>query len=220
MTIAPKRGSNMVHKGKILTCLFLITSIFSTYSSAKAMTEYRVHEGDTMWEISLRNAISLDKLLLDNPQLGNPNLIYPGDIIYLPIERGNSVLEKETLLQIINAERKKAGLRPFLLDKELTEIAQKKSMDMKEKQYVAHKSPTYGNPTEMIRSFQIPVRSVRENIGAGEESASAIFNTWMNSQPNRENLLQKTATHIGIGYAEGGLHGHYWALLIIEKTKE
>jgi uncharacterized protein YkwD len=218
MRNAPKRGSSMVHKVKILTCLFLSTSILSVHTTTKAKTEYRVQEGDTMWEISLINDLSLENLLLENPQLVYPDLIFPGDIIYIPNERGkNSFSEKEKLLKIINAQRIKVGLKPCVLDQKLAEIAEKKSIDMKEKQYVAHKSPTYGNPTEMIRSFQIPIQSVRENIGAGEESARAIFNTWMNSQLNRENLLQKSATHIGIGYAEGGLHGHYWTILIIEK---
>ena len=211
----------MVDKVRILPFLLLIITLFSGSTTVQARTEYHVQSGDTLWEISLLNDVNLELLLLENPQVGNPNLIFPGDTIFLPIDQQhNSVTEKEKLLQKVNAQRIKAGLRPCQLDKELSNIAEKKSIDMKEKQYVAHKSPTYGNPTEMISSFQIPAESVRENIAAGEGSASNIFTTWMNSQLHRENLLQKEATHIGIGYAEGGLHGHYWTILVIEKKKE
>ena len=217
--VMSKRGLNMIHKEKILPFLCLFSMLLSSNTSAQTRTEYRVQSGDTMWEISLMTNLSLENLLLENPQLGNPNLIFPGEIIFLPIGQQNLVSEREKLFQIVNAQRIKAGLRPCKLDEKLSLIAEKKSIDMKENQYVAHKSPTYGNPIEMIRSFHIPIRSARENIGAGEQSATAIFYIWMNSQPHRENLLQKTATHIGIGYAGGGLHGHYWTILLIEKEE-
>ena len=193
--------------------------LISINTTVQASTKYQVQSGDTLWEISLMNDLSLEKLLLENPQVDNPNLIFPGEIIFLPFDQQNVNSETAKLFQIINAQRIKAGLRPYKFDEKLSLIAEKKSIDMKNYQYVAHKSPTYGNPTEMIRSFHVPIRFSREIIGAGEPSASAIFNIWMNSQPHRENLLQKNATHIGIGYAGGGLHGHYWTILLIEKEE-
>jgi uncharacterized protein YkwD len=205
---------------KFLFFFLVLCLLFKDPLTTKAKTEYRVQQGDTMWKISLKHNITLRNLLAENLQVDNPDLIYPGEIIFLPIIQRDSESEKIVLLQLINSQRIKAGLRPYELDQTLSRIAEKKSIDMKEKQYIAHKSPTYGNPTEMIRSFHIPVRSVKENIGVGEGSAREIFNTWMSSQLHQENVLQKRATHIGIGYAKGGLHGHYWTILIIEKEKE
>jgi hypothetical protein len=44
---------------------------------------YTVVAGDTLWGIASRNGMTVDGLLVLNPQISNPNLIYPGDIIYL-----------------------------------------------------------------------------------------------------------------------------------------
>jgi LysM repeat protein len=42
---------------------------------------YIVKKGDTLSEIAVRHHITLNKLLALNPQIKNPDLIYPGDSI-------------------------------------------------------------------------------------------------------------------------------------------
>ena len=44
---------------------------------------YTVKEGDCLSTIASRYNTSVVKLILLNPQIENPNLIYPGDIIRL-----------------------------------------------------------------------------------------------------------------------------------------
>ncbi len=46
---------------------------------------YQVVSGDTMFEIAQRYGISLESLINANPQITNPNLIYPGDEICIPM---------------------------------------------------------------------------------------------------------------------------------------
>lgn len=48
------------------------------------MTTYTVVTGDTMWGISRKYGIELNDLLGANPQITNPNLIFPGQIINIP----------------------------------------------------------------------------------------------------------------------------------------
>ncbi len=45
---------------------------------------YRVVRGDTMFEIANRYGISLETLIRANPQIANPNLIFPGQEICIP----------------------------------------------------------------------------------------------------------------------------------------
>jgi spore coat assembly protein SafA len=45
---------------------------------------YTVRSGDTMSGIAARHGVSLAALLAANPQIGNPNRIYPGQVIHLP----------------------------------------------------------------------------------------------------------------------------------------
>lgn len=44
---------------------------------------HTVKSGDTMWAIAKRNKMSLKQLVEKNPQIKNPNLIYPGNKINL-----------------------------------------------------------------------------------------------------------------------------------------
>ena len=46
---------------------------------------YTVVEGDSLSRIADRYNTSLVKLLLLNPKIKNPNLIYPGDVIRLSL---------------------------------------------------------------------------------------------------------------------------------------
>jgi len=45
---------------------------------------YTVVSGDTLWDIARANGVSLDALIAANPQIANPDLIYPGDKITIP----------------------------------------------------------------------------------------------------------------------------------------
>jgi len=43
-----------------------------------------VKKGDTLWAIAKRYGVSLQELTAANPQIKNPNLIYPGDGVKIP----------------------------------------------------------------------------------------------------------------------------------------
>lgn len=45
---------------------------------------YTVRKGDTLWGIAKRYGVTLTALIAANPQIKNPNLIYPGDRVTLP----------------------------------------------------------------------------------------------------------------------------------------
>ena len=47
---------------------------------------YTVIKGDTMWGISQKYGVDLNELIKNNPQITNPSLIYPGQMINLPVD--------------------------------------------------------------------------------------------------------------------------------------
>lgn len=47
-------------------------------------TFYTVRKGDTLWGIAKQYDVTLASLIAANPQIKNPNLIYPGDRVRLP----------------------------------------------------------------------------------------------------------------------------------------
>lgn len=53
-------------------------------SPAEDRSFYTVRKGDTLWGIAKRHGAALTALIAANPQIKNPNLIYPGDRVKLP----------------------------------------------------------------------------------------------------------------------------------------
>ncbi len=49
-----------------------------------AIGSYNVVRGDCLWNIARRNGVSLNALIRANPQIKNPDLIYPGQTISIP----------------------------------------------------------------------------------------------------------------------------------------
>jgi len=47
-------------------------------------SNYTVKSGDTLWDIAKAHGVSLQSLIAANPQISNPNLIYPGQKINIP----------------------------------------------------------------------------------------------------------------------------------------
>ena len=202
----------------IFGCLF-----FLFVKEVSAENKHIVRPGDTFWNISQRYQVTLEWLIRSNPAIRNPNLIFPGQEIVIPSllsETKNKNINyqfESRLLTLINEERTQLGLKQLLHDNTLSNAAKLKSFDMKKYGYVSHNSPTYGNANSMLKELNISFQIVKESIGAGYDSADEIFSAWLNSPINRETVLNAGATHIGIGYANGGTHRHYWTVLILRK---
>ncbi|SHE39438.1 uncharacterized protein, YkwD family [Seinonella peptonophila] len=124
---------------------------------------------------------------------------------------------EKDVITLVNEERKKQGLKPLQLHAKLSDLAHKKSEDMKTKRYFNHQSPTYGSPCNMVSNHQISYRSCGENIAAGYQSPKKVVAGWMNSKGHRENILNPNFTHIGVGYVKGGSYGTYWTQLFIQE---
>ncbi len=124
--------------------------------------------------------------------------------------------DERQMLELVNAERAKAGLQPFILDSSLSQAAEAKSQDMIDQQYFAHESPTYGSPFEMMTRFGISYRSAGENI-ACNQTVAAAHEALMNSSGHRANILSAQYTHIGIGIVSGGQCGKMFTQMFISK---
>lgn len=197
-------------------CIFILTAPVQA-----AAASYTVQPNDTFWNIAVKQQVGLQELMQANPQIQNPNWIYPYQIIHIPgqqpsspapaKEQSASVLEwEQQVVSLVNQERAKAGLSPLQLDKDLSNVARYKSADMRDNQYFDHQSPTYGSPFQMMDQFGISYQYAGENIAAGQMSPQAVMDAWMNSPGHRQNIMNPNYTHIGVGYVSGGSYKHYW----------
>ncbi len=68
-----------------LTALCLAVCL--TAVTAPAYTDvYTVVKGDSLWKIAVKYKVGLDELIAANPQFADPNLIYPGQQVYVPLD--------------------------------------------------------------------------------------------------------------------------------------
>ncbi|TQR20689.1 hypothetical protein FG384_06235 [Psychrobacillus vulpis] len=120
----------------------------------------------------------------------------------------------QEVVDLTNKERTKAGLKALQIDTTLTQSAQAKSQDMKNKNYFSHTSPTYGSPFDQMKSLGISYKSAAENIAMGQRTAAEVVDAWMKSPGHRENIMNPAYTHIGVGLSDSG---YYWTQQFIGK---
>jgi len=177
-----------------------------------AAPQYTVVKGDSMWKIAVKYEVGLSEIISANPHIKNPNLIYPGDILTIPVYSAESTAYEAKVIELINNIRTSNGLRPFVHNWQLSRVARYKSRDMQELGYFSHTSPTYGSPFEMIKNFNISYSYAGENIAKGYSDPSSVVNGWMNSSGHRANILNPSFTQIGVGYEP---NGNYWTQMFI-----
>ncbi len=196
---------------KILCGVFcaLFLSGFAVSASAASHT---VVAGDTMWKIAVKYKVGTSEIIAANPQVANPNLIYPGQVLNVPLTDASVTAFESEVVRLVNEIRKQNGLTPLTQDWELSRVARYKSQDMRDKGYFSHTSPTYGTPFQMIRAFGLSYRTAGENIARGYSTPQAVVNGWMNSSGHRANILNASFTKIGVGYVA---NGHYWTQMFI-----
>ncbi|WP_243143238.1 CAP domain-containing protein [Clostridium estertheticum] len=128
----------------------------------------------------------------------------------------NNKLEKE-VVTLVNKERAKQGLAPLTDNVKLSNVARTKSEDMVAKDYFDHTSPTYGSPFDMMKQFGITYTAAGENIAMGQQTASSVMTSWMNSPGHKANILGKNFTDIGVGVAKDKSGAIYWTQEFIGK---
>ena len=120
------------------------------------------------------------------------------------------------ILELVNEERKAAGLESLTLASKLSDVAQVKAEDMRDQGYFSHTSPTYGSPFDMMKQFGIVYRAAGENIAKGYTSPQAVMKGWMNSSGHRENILNGKFTQLGVGYCTDSKGNGYWVQMFIK----
>ena len=102
------------------------------------------------------------------------------------------------MLQLLNEDRRQAGLPALLVEPALVEMARGHSKDMRDFEFFAHVSPQNGHLADRANRARIPYQRLGENIAVGldvREAEKAL----LRSPGHRMNLLDPDFTHVGIG---------------------
>ena len=173
---------------------------------------HTVARGDTMWKLAVKYEVGTSEIIQANPQVSNPDLIYPGQVLTIPQVSSAITSFESEVVRLVNEIRVQNSLKPLTANWELSRVARYKSQDMRDRGYFSHTSPTYGTPFQMIKAFGLSFRTAGENIAKGYATPQAVVNGWMNSSSHRANILNASYTQIGVGYVA---QGHYWTQMFI-----
>lgn len=113
---------------------------------------------------------------------------------------------EQQMVNLVNQDRIKLGLKPLEVDMRLVKMARMKSQDMITNNYTSHFSPIYGSPVDMMKTLGITYNTMGENI-AGAATVDRAYTNLMNSAGHRANILSPNYTKFGIGIIQGGPYG-------------
>jgi uncharacterized YkwD family protein/spore coat assembly protein SafA len=202
----------MIKKAKYILAILVSIITLSTAASAADVAKHTVISGESLWRIAVKYQVGVDEIINANPQIKNPDMIYPGQVITVPlIPKAVTDYENE-VIRLTNQFRVQNGLSALKENWELSRVARFKSQDMHDRGYFDHYSPTYGTFSNMIKNFGIPYRSAGENIAQGYSTPYDVVTGWKNSPGHRANMLGSSFKQIGLGYVPDG---RYWTMELI-----
>jgi uncharacterized protein YkwD len=110
------------------------------------------------------------------------------------------------MLELVNAERRAAGLKPVRPDPEMTAVARAHSKDMFARGYFAHVSPDGKDLGDRMQAARVGYLTAGENLALAPTLFSAHTGL-MNSPGHRRNVLRPQFGRLGIGILDGGSRG-------------
>ncbi|MBE9181079.1 pre-peptidase C-terminal domain-containing protein [Oculatella sp. LEGE 06141] len=132
------------------------------------------------------------------------------------VRKAKKVGFAQQVFQLINIERRNAGLLPLKTNPKLVAAAKNHSWDMATNDFFAHIGSNGSSPLDRIRASGYKFSLAAENVAAGQSTPEAVVQAWMNSPGHRANILNAQVREMGIGYyflandAGNLTFQHYW----------
>ncbi len=117
----------------------------------------------------------------------------------------------QEVLNLVNAERAKAGLNPLALgDAHLTAAANERAKEVA--QVASHTRPDGTNCFTVLKEYGVDDTATGENAAWGEATPEEVVNDWMNSEGHRVNIMDPNAKYMALGYNfdANSQWGHNW----------
>jgi uncharacterized protein YkwD len=106
--------------------------------------------------------------------------------------------EELEILRLTNHKRKKRGLKPLTMNKDLAEVARAQSNDMAQHHHLSH--TVQGKHLGFrIRQSGYSYRAVGENIAMSKGTFKHVIRMWMKSPVHRKNILNRHYEELGVG---------------------
>ncbi|MET8044488.1 CAP domain-containing protein, partial [Micromonospora sp. NPDC005215] len=121
---------------------------------------------------------------------------------------GTVSAQAREVVDLVNAERAKAGCAALSIDDKLMTAAQKHSQDQADNKNMSHTGSDGSNAGVRLDRVGYAWRTYGENVAWNQQTPAAVMDAWMNSSGHRANILNCAFTEIGVGIASS--NGPYW----------
>jgi uncharacterized protein YkwD len=201
-----------VARGTLVVMLILaVTAAFPLPEPvSQAIHDSRVAHALGQWRQGLERAMAgvVDDTVQDTLQLLT---VRPesGERVDLPFRVENPTIDEAAevrMLELVNAERTRAGLSPLTMDPTIREVARAYSIDMFRRGLFAHVDQEGRTPFDRMRSGGVRFSAAGENLALAP-TVDVAHEGLMNSPGHRANILNGRFRRVGIGAASGGMHG-------------
>lgn len=113
------------------------------------------------------------------------------------------------LVDLVNAERAKAGCGPLRIDPKLHTAAQKHADDMVARNFFDHVNPDGARADARLNAAGYHWSRWGENLDRGTSAPATVFSRWMDGGIHQSNMLDCAFKDVGVGVATGPA-GLYW----------
>ncbi len=110
------------------------------------------------------------------------------------------------MLTLVNKARAENGLEPVTVDPAIRDVARGYSTEMFQQGYFAHVDQAGATPFDRMRAGGVSFRAAGENLALAP-TVQIAHDGLMNSPGHRANILNPRYSRVGIGVADGGMHG-------------
>lgn len=128
-------------------------------------------------------------------------------------DEGSEKTFERQVADLVNQERKKAGLSEIVFDESASAAALVRAKEIEAS--FAHTRPDGRSFDTALTDAGISFRSAGENIAWGQKTPQEVVEAWMNSSGHRANILGKNFTRLGVGYYQNPLGRAYWVQLFL-----
>jgi uncharacterized protein YkwD len=135
---------------------------------------------------------------------------------YRSMAAAGAQLDAAAAASMISEYRRNNGLGSVTVDPELTRMAEAQSRAMVAKDKLDHN--VAGNLKDRLKRGGYDARSAAENISAGYHTLAEAFSGWRDSPPHKANMLNRTATRMGIAavYSPNSKYKVFWTLILAQ----
>lgn len=137
------------------------------------------------------------------------------NINYVQANENEPAFSESKIIELVNEERVKNNMPKFSTSSKLNSSADAKAIDIFEKKYWAHNSPSGLTPWKIISNAGYNYKYAGENLAEGYLKPDEVVQAWMDSPTHSENILSKNYKDIGVSTKSGVLFGRTTTLVVL-----